>query len=158
VIARGHWYKENAMRFMLGLAASLMLLAWVGGTTAADKDTLSPADLVGGYKIVSGEHEGKPEPKDRLKGDTALFTRDTITVTDASKKKAYVATYKLDSSKSPCRITMTSTFPREGVAQGLIKKEGNTVTLIYALPGGAAPTDFKTKEKQNLFVMKRLKK
>ena len=49
---------------------------------------------------------------------------------------------------------MTSKQPKEEKTTGLIKKEGDTVTIIYALPGGEAPKDFKTKEKQNLFVLK----
>ena len=45
-----------------------------------------------------------------------------------------------------------------GTAEGLIKRDGNTVMLIYALPGGETPTEFKTKEKQQMFTMKRLGK
>jgi hypothetical protein len=41
------------------------------------------------------------------------------------------------------------------VARGLIQKEGNTVRLVYALPEGEIPTEFKTKEKQLMFVMKK---
>ena len=41
---------------------------------------------------------------------------------------------------------------------GLVKKEGDTVTLIYALPGGRPPTDFMTTEKQQMFVLKAMGK
>ena len=50
---------------------------------------------------------------------------------------------------------MRSTAPKEAEAVGLVKREGDTVTLIYALPGGKPPTEFKTQERQNLFVLKR---
>ena len=40
------------------------------------------------------------------------------------------------------------------IAQGLIKKAGDTVHLIYALPTGEIPSEFKTREKQLMFVMK----
>jgi hypothetical protein len=41
-------------------------------------------------------------------------------------------------------------------ARGLIEKRGNTVKLIYALPGGDMPTSFeKTIDKQMMFVLKR---
>ena len=46
----------------------------------------------------------------------------------------------------------------ETVAQGLIEKDGDTVKLIYALPGAQAPTEFKTKSKRLMFVMKNEKK
>jgi hypothetical protein len=42
--------------------------------------------------------------------------------------------------------------------EGLIASEGETVKLIYALPGGKAPTEFKTAEKQQMFVLKKVKK
>ena len=42
-------------------------------------------------------------------------------------------------------------------AKGLIEKEDDTVRIIYALPGGDLPTEFRTKDKQLLFVMKKVK-
>jgi hypothetical protein len=41
------------------------------------------------------------------------------------------------------------------VAQGLIEKNGDMVKLIYAVPGGTAPDDFTTEDKQLMFVMKK---
>ena len=81
----------------------------------------------------------------------------TVTATDKDKKETFAATYTLDPGKTPCAITMTGTTgPQKGeAARGLIKKQGDTVTLIYALPGGAAPTAFKTREKQMMFVLKK---
>jgi hypothetical protein len=40
------------------------------------------------------------------------------------------------------------------IARGLIKKDGETLHLIYALPTEEIPTGFKTREKQLMFVMK----
>jgi uncharacterized protein (TIGR03067 family) len=150
-------------RFTLCLAAVVLALAAVRAeerAPAGDKGKPGPGALVGAYTIVSGEHEGKKEPPERIKGTTVLITRDTITVTDRTKKKAYVASYKLDTGSTPWKITMTSMeAPTKGeVARGLIAKEGDTVKLIYALPGGAQPKDFKTKDKQMLFVMRPLKR
>ena len=44
------------------------------------------------------------------------------------------------------------------IARGLIqqdKDDDNVVRLVYALPTGELPSEFKTKEKQLMFVMKR---
>ena len=41
------------------------------------------------------------------------------------------------------------------IARGLVKKEGDTLHLIYALPAGEIPAEFKTREKQLMFVMKK---
>ena len=40
------------------------------------------------------------------------------------------------------------------IAQGLIKREGDALHLIYALPTGEIPTGFKTGQKQLMFVMR----
>jgi uncharacterized protein (TIGR03067 family) len=135
----------------LGLATLLVAVAQARTDDKKEGDT----KLEGTYTIVSGEKEGKPEPEERIKGTMVRFTADTITVTDKEKKETYVAGYKLDTSRKPWVITMTSQSPVKGeVAKGLIEKDGDTVKLIYAEPGGEAPTDFKTKNKQLMFVMK----
>ena len=46
------------------------------------------------------------------------------------------------------------------VARGLIQQDKDddyVVRLVYALPTGETPTEFKTKEKQLMFVMKKEK-
>ena len=137
------------------------MLALVAGPPAIAADKLeSSRDLVGGYTIVSGEKYGEKEPAERIKGATVRITEDRIVVTDKDKTEVYGSEYKLDAGKSPARITMTSKLaPSEDkVAKGLIEKDGDTVRLIYALPGGDMPTDFKTKDKQLMFVMKNMKK
>jgi hypothetical protein len=56
------------------------------------------------------------------------------------------------------RLTMTSTAPKEGLkATGIVQVSGDQVTICYNLPGGEAPTEFKTKEKQQCFVLQRTK-
>lgn len=116
---------------------------------------LRPTDLVGGYTIVSGEKFGAPEPEDRIRGTAVRFTEDEVRVVDKDSKELYVARYELDPSREPCGIILTATHaPNAGdVARGLIEKRGDTVRLIYALPGVTAPTDFRTGERQLMFVM-----
>lgn len=123
-------------------------------------DQLTPADLVGGYTILSGERFGQPEPADRVQGSTVRFTETTVTVTDKDKKETYSATYTLDTGRTPSGITMTATHaPNSGdVAHGLIEKSGDTVKLIYALPGAETPTKFATGPRQLMFVMRNLNK
>jgi uncharacterized protein (TIGR03067 family) len=117
---------------------------------------LRPADLVGQYTIARGEREGVPEPEERVKGSVVRFSEDRVIVVDKENKEIYGAEYKLDARHNPAQITMTSKLgAKEGeVARGLIDKNGETVRLIYALPGGAMPTSFKTRDKQLMFEMK----
>ena len=118
--------------------------------------------LVGSYEIVSGEKGGKKTTEDRLKDVHVQIAANAITTFDKDKKMVYAATYKLNTSKKPWRITMTATLtPVDGKgtkAEGLIQMDGDRVQLIYALPGGTAPTDFQTREKQQMFVLKKSSK
>ena len=141
-------------------AFGLAALASVPLVRADDKDKEKVADLIGGYTIVSGEKDGIPEPRERIEGVTVRIAEDGIVVVDKDKKELYADAYKIDVSSKPWKITLTSKLaPREGqVARGLIAKDGDTVKLIYALPGRPEPTDFKTKEKQLMFVLKNLRK
>lgn len=153
------------MRKLLSFAALLGGLAVLSPGLSADDtkgtgkgDKAGDLKLEGGYTIVSGESDGKPIPEERIKGHTVRFTGDKIVTTDKDKKEVYVATYKLDEGKKPAVIELKSVTPKEGSATGLIKKEGDTITLIYNEPGGDVPTDFQAKAKQNLFVLKNLNK
>jgi uncharacterized protein (TIGR03067 family) len=144
----------------LGLVAVLnaMAMGQDAGSIAAKADTIrSPEALVGRYIIVSGERFGLKEPQGRIKGTVVVFTKDAVVVTDKEKKEIYSATYTLKTTTNPCDITMTSRAKSsEGeIARGLIQKEGDKVRLVYALPTGEIPTEFKTKEKQLMFVMEK---
>lgn len=144
-----------ALKAMIGLG--LMVLV---GSAAMAQDTdraCTPEDLVGRYAIVSGERDGIKEPEERIRDTVVTFTKDKVVVVDKDKKERYSATYKLDSTKNPSTIIMTSQVEGAAgeMARGLIKKEGDTLHLIYALPTGEIPAGFKTREKQLMFVLKK---
>lgn len=138
------------------ITTGLLALAVSVSAVADDKKPDDKAKLEGGYTIVSGEKAGKAIPENEIKGSIVRFTGDKILGTDKDKKEFFSADYTLDTSKTPWVITMTSKQPKEAKTTGLIKKDGDTVTVIYALPGGDAPKDFKTKDNQQLFVLKNM--
>ncbi len=146
----------HAKKTLAALAAALLLAS--GSLTPAVADDKDKDDLEGGYTIVAGEKAGMKIDADEIKGSMVRIAENGIIVTDKSKKDVYATAYKLGASTGEgCyKITMTSKLaPSEGVvARGMIEKKGDTVRLIYALPGGDEPTEFKTKEKQLMFVMK----
>jgi len=144
----------------LGLASLLFASGPVCSEEKAREKKDSKPRLAGLYTIVSGEREGQKEPEERIKGVTVRFTDDTIIVTDKDKKETYVATYKVDWSKKPGLITMKAVKApeKDEIARGLIEKQGDTVRLIYSLPGGDMPTSFKTNKKQLMFVLKAVQK
>jgi len=139
------------------LFGGVALLTSATGAQEKDKFAVEAPKLDGGYTIVSGEEDGKAVPADRIKGAIVRFNGDTITGTDKDKKEFFAAKFTVETDKKPWVIKIRSTEPKAADASGLIKKEGDTVTLIYAKPGGAMPTEFKTKENQHLFVLKALK-
>ncbi|MBA4067387.1 MAG: hypothetical protein C0501_27495 [Isosphaera sp.] len=152
---------------VFGLAASAFLVATAqdrppdGGQKdkgAGGKEGAAP--LEGGYTIVSGERDGKAIPEAEIKGSVVRFSGNKITGTDKDRKEFFAATYTVTGDKGgdkgPWTIKMKSTSPKDAEAVGMVKKDGDTVTIVYALPGGEAPKEFKTKEKQNLFVLKNM--
>jgi uncharacterized protein (TIGR03067 family) len=143
-----------------GLTTAILTLATMAERPSPDNPP-KPADpaklagmIEGGYTIASGEEEGKAIPAERLKGAVVRITDGKIVGTDKDRKEFFAATYKLDTTKKPWKIDMKSIEPKEAATTGLVKKEGDTLTIIYALPGGDAPTEFKTKAKQQMFVLK----
>ena len=145
---------------LLCLLTSLPAAQQDGSTTkAADKST-TPESLVGRYVITSGEKEGMKEPEERIKGTTVTFTKETVIVADKDKKEIYSASYTLDTTTTPSQITMTSRVEGSAgeVVRGLIqqdKDDDKVIRLVYALPTGEVPKEFKTKEKQLMFVLKK---
>lgn len=146
----------------LSLAALLLLCTQIRADMPTKQDKLEKAKLVGTYEIVGGEKGGKKIEADRLKDAAVQIAANAITTFDKDKKEVYAATYELDASRKPWRIAMIATItPVNGKgskSDGLIEVDGNTVKLIYALPGGRAPTQFKTEEKQQMFVLKKTDK
>ena len=155
-------FKFSAAAALLCLFPSMAAAQQDGSTTKAADKTTTPESLVGRYVITSGEKEGMKEPEERIKGTTVTFTKETVIVADKDKKEIYSATYTLDTTTTPCQITMTSRVEGSAgeIARGLIQEDKdheNVVRLVYALPTGEIPKEFKTKEKQLMFVLKKEK-
>jgi uncharacterized protein (TIGR03067 family) len=150
-------------RFAFSVAFAALLVGAMQAKVEEKKptDKNAPITLLGDYTIVAGENNGKKEPDERIVGTLVHITEDRILVEYRDHKSTpYIATYQLETSKKPWAITMTSlSAPSKGeVAMGLIEKDGDQVRLIYALPGGDMPTEFKTKGNQQMFVMKTVSK
>ncbi len=146
-------------KFTLPLA--FVALVWVGAParcqepTKADKN--APLSLLGDYRIVAVEISGEKEPEERVFGTLVHVTEEQLMVEDRDHKSTpYIGSYEVDTKKKPNVITMTGlTSPtKDETIKGLIEREGDQLRLIYALPGGEMPADFKSKDKQVLIVMK----
>jgi len=115
--------------------------------------------LEGTYTVVSGKRDGKDLPRSDFEKSVVVFEKGKVYGHDKDKKEFFGATYVIDTSSKPWKISMVSTSPKKGEkAEGVIEADGDTVKLAYALPGGKTPTSFEAGEKQQSFVLKRMKK
>ena len=137
--------------------AMLAAVSWAAAQDENKRNASQAASLAGDYHITAGQVGKARIPAGDLKDNRVTITDRTISVFDKDRKETYAATYELDTKKTPWVLHMTSTVaPSPGVkSEGLIGKEGQTVKLIYALPGGKAPNDFEPEEKQQLFVLEK---
>jgi uncharacterized protein (TIGR03067 family) len=140
-------------RIAIGILFTLSIAGFAKAVEPAATDELK---IAGAYNIVGGEKSGEPLPPERVEGHRIVITGDRIIATDAKDQETYVATYVLDTSVTPHTILMTSVKPQAGeTAMGLVKKENDRLLLIYSLPGGDRPMDFKTQDKQHLFILEK---
>jgi uncharacterized protein (TIGR03067 family) len=148
-------YLNPVLGLLVGTGALLLAVSPLPGQEPDKKKADHP--LVGTYTIVSGVEDGKKVPASHIDSSLVAITGNTIIGEDKDKNQFFACEYTLDTSKKPWVIHMTSIKPRGEKSDGLVKKEGDTVTIIYALPGGKTPTEFKAGEKQHLFVLKKTK-
>lgn len=134
---------------------AIALILFIAPACTGRSSDQPKADLTGEYRIVSGERNGIPIDQSELT-DAAIYINDkTIIAYDKERKEMFAATYTLETNRIPWQITMISTkAPDVGeIAKGLVETDQDRVKLIYALPNGQPPTEFKAGERQQMFVM-----
>ncbi len=141
----------------IGVATLISAAAWAG--TAAE-DGLGEK-LVGTYAYVSGKRGDADVEKAHLAGKVRI-TKDTIALVGEAGEEEFVIPYKLEpekDGKAKLSLEITKAVLAEAVgskAKGLVKLEGDTVTLIYDYEEGSEPDDFEPDgPMQHLFVLKR---
>jgi uncharacterized protein (TIGR03067 family) len=144
--------------FNLWTGASLLTVLTIVGCRGGRAPLAEPlSDWQGHYRIISGERSGSPIGEERLQDVTVRILDDVITTYDADRRQVYGATLQLTGSSAPWQVTLTSTVAPAGeigtVSRGLVQRQGNQLHLVYALPGGEPPTEFRTETNQQLFVL-----
>jgi uncharacterized protein (TIGR03067 family) len=142
---------------LLGCAVVLALIPVV---SADDKGTAATQKIDGTYSVVAGERDGKPMADADVQKCIVKITASAISGTDKDGKEFLNATYAMDETKQDaagktCHIIMKTS---DGKAyQGMCEKTADGLKVVYQMAGGEAPTEFKTKEKQVLLVLKAAK-
>jgi uncharacterized protein (TIGR03067 family) len=116
--------------------------------------------LQGTWQCVAMEREGDPIPPEDLKGSTATYEDDRITLTrDGQVFRQGIVT--LDPSKTPSRVnTWDLNGPYEDqTVPGIYEVAGDTLKLCFSRPGSERPARFTTKEGSGTLycVYKRMK-
>jgi len=127
------------MRTLLALG---FVLGVIGLTTAAD----SKDPTTGKWIIESVTRDGKANAA--FKGAVRAHADGNYTLTPSkeSKAPATTGTYTLDTTKSPIAIDMK---PKGGTYDGktllgIVKVDGDTMTICFAEPGKPRPTKFES--------------
>lgn len=131
-----------------GTVALTALFGLVLSSLAADED--DKKKLQGTWKLTEAKVDGKK--KDLPSGATAsmIFAGDKVTEKMTGQDDE-VSTCKIDSSKKPAQIDLTSSKgmdKKSTTNQGIYKLEGDTLTVAYSTLGafGKRPASFEGKE------------
>jgi uncharacterized protein (TIGR03067 family) len=123
------------------------------------KPAIDVTKLLGDWTYVSGKRAGEMSDASRLQG-TVTFAKDTVSLPGGPDAR-FVMAYKIDASKSPATIDLEikeGPVP-EGKAKGIIKLDGDKLSVCYAPAGSERPKSFVSTEKDRnfLFTLKRQK-
>ena len=80
---------------------------------AAEDKKADSSQLVGTYTVTSGQRDGKEIAKSHFAHSVVTFEKGKVYGHDKDKKD-FGATYTLDTSSKPWKISMTSTSPKKG--------------------------------------------
>lgn len=121
------------------------------------KSAMDVTKLPGDWTYTAGTRAGEKADAARLQG-TVTFTKDTVTI-PAGPDAKFVMAYKIDTSKTPATIDLEiKDGPvKEGSTKGIIKLEGNKLSICYSSEGAERPKAFTSTEKDgnSLFELKR---
>jgi len=138
------------------LALPCLLCALLAPAVSRSDDPAKDLDkLQGTWSLASMEAEGKKVPDAELKGVTAVFAKDRMTVGKGDDTET--AVLKIDSTKKPKWIDTTS---KDGEKlQGIYELDGDNLKICLSKKENDRPTEFATKAgiEHGFLVFKRQK-
>lgn len=136
------------LMLLIVLALVLSFAPAAGGADAKDADALQ-----GTWLAATAELAGKPFPDEVRKSIKLVIKDDTYTVTVG--KQPDRGTVKLNPGAKPKEMDVTGTDgPNKGKTfRAIYELDGDTLRICYDLSGKGRPTEFKTKEGTQLFLV-----
>jgi uncharacterized protein (TIGR03067 family) len=129
----------------LGFSMVGIFVIYSAAMSGTGAEGVSAKSLEGSWACVTVETGGERKPD-----DVAKQLRLTLTAvrykTEFGEQVLFDSTYTVDLAKSPAEIDIIGT---EGefkgkAALGLLKLEGDTLTMCYVMPGGMRPSGFES--------------
>jgi len=123
-------------------------------SAALGAEPVNQKALLGSWTCSSAVIDGKP-----LAAETAMELRLTLTAdrykTERGPQVLFDSTYKIDGTKTPAQIDMIGT---EGdlkgkAALGVLKLDGDTLTMCYVMPGKERPMAFESVPESGVFLV-----
>jgi uncharacterized protein (TIGR03067 family) len=136
---------RSALVVVVGLSFQVSLFA----------DPAEKPKVEGQHAIIAMERDGKALDEANYKGATLRFTDNKLVGANKDSTEFLTADCTLDAGKTPCAIVLVPTAGSYKGKElvGLIERKDNTIRLIFALPGGDRPTEFKTKANQTMYTL-----
>jgi len=131
------------------IAASLLVGAAVKGA-----EPVSAKNLAGTWSCNSAVIDGRP-----LADETARQLKLTMTTdrykTERGDQVLFDSTYMLNAAKTPVQIDMVGTEGdlKDKAALGIVKLDGDQLTMCYVMPGKERPTVFESGPQSGVFLV-----
>jgi uncharacterized protein (TIGR03067 family) len=146
----------------VGCFLAVLVLALLTPGVRADKAKDDGKALEGKWKMVGGERSGTPIAEGDVPEGTITINKDGSYTVSLPNYQAE-GTSRLDPAKKPKAMDVTYTKGPDKDKQrfGIYKLDGDQLTICVTPPDrpeGDRPTEFSTKDSENLlFVFKRVK-
>jgi len=141
---------------MLLRSALVVVAGLTVQTLLFSADPAERPKVEGQHAITAVERDGKALGEAEFKGATIRFADDKLVAANKDSSEFLNADYNMDAAKTPCSVVLkvTAGSNKGKELQGLIDRKDNTIRIIFALPGGERPTEFKTKDNQVMYTLK----
>jgi uncharacterized protein (TIGR03067 family) len=131
------------------IAASLLVGAAVKGA-----EPVSAKNLAGTWSCSSAVIDGRPLADETAKQLKLTMTTDRYK-TERGDQVLFDSTYKVDAAKTPVQIDMIGTEGdlKDKAALGIVKLDGDLLTMCYVMPGKERPTAFESAPQSGVFLV-----